>query len=185
MEECSTKTGIRMRFGNKSIRGSLRAHVVVVGLALTTIQSLALSFNPRSNSFLYETYNRYPWKNHQPYRKCEKWSMSGPCVIAPVLMRHLTMAFCSLFLRVLMKRLCHYCLSSEFGDPFKHDCLTRAWLPATPSERACPCSRWTNIQPTNGFWSRPLQCLSRGSLSGPRLIRTVWAPDILEDISAH
>lgn len=116
---------------------------------------------------------RYTLKDHQPDRKCEKWSMSGPCVIAPVLMQHLTMAFCSRFLWDLMKLLCHYCLSSEFGDPFKHDCLTRAWLPVTPSERACPCRRWTNIQPMNGFWSRLLQYRSHGSLSGPGLIRAV------------
>lgn len=127
---------------------------------------------------------KYTLKDHPLDRECEKWSISRPCVIAPVLMWHLTMAFCSLFLWGLMKRCCHYCLSSEFGDPFKHDCLTRAWLPATPSERACPCCRWTNIQAMNSFWSRPLQCRSHGRLSGPGLIRPVQPEQLGRHVSS-
>lgn len=68
--------------------------------------------------------------------KREKWAFNGSFPTTPVLMQHMATArACSaihfsplVFFRGLMKWRCHYYLSSEFGDPFKRDCLMRLWL---------------------------------------------------------
>lgn len=81
------------------------------------------------------TFLSHKHHNDKTWRS-EKWAFNGPFPTTPVLMQHMAMArahsaihFSPLvFFRGLMKWRCHYCLSSEFGDPFKRDCLMRLWL---------------------------------------------------------